>query len=106
MRALAVTRATRLPELPDIPTMIESGVPGVEYTTWQGVVAPAQIPRDIAITLNYEIRQILAEPETREALAKIVIEPQPMTMEEFAAFMDAERRKWGEVARLVNVRID
>lgn len=106
VRALGVAKAQRSPHVPDVPTITEGGVPGIEYSTWQGLVAPAGTPREIVMLLNQTIRTILAEPETREALKRIVIDPMPMTPEEFATFMESERKKWGDVARLVGVSLE
>lgn len=99
IRALAVTSSKRLPVLPDVPTMVESGVPGFESYNWQGLVAPAGTPRAIVERLNREVGAILAMPEVRDAIVGQGSQPSGGTPEQFTAFVKAETAKWGKVVR-------
>lgn len=100
LRALAVTSESRIPSLPDVPTMIEAGLPGFEATAWFGVLVPAGTPRPIVERLNAEINRILKSPEilkriSQQGSALIV----GGTSEHFAAFIRDEIEKWGKVVR-------
>ena len=106
VRALGVAKPERSPHLPEVPTITEGGVPGIEYSSWQGLVAPAGTPAPIIRLVNQSIAQILAEPETQATLKRLVIDPLVMSPEEFGAFMEAERKRWAEVARAAGVRIE
>jgi tripartite-type tricarboxylate transporter receptor subunit TctC len=98
-RALAVTGATRNFQLPDVPTMMEAGVPNFEITVWYGVFAPARVPPSILSVLNAALIQSLATPEVRERMAVQGAEPTPATRDEFAAFQKAEVAKWAKVVK-------
>jgi tripartite-type tricarboxylate transporter receptor subunit TctC len=98
-RALAVTGAKRNSQLPDVPTMIEAGVPGFEITVWYGVFAPAGVSRPIIRKLNTEIVQALDAPAVKERLAQQGAEPTPTTPEQFAAFQKAEVAKWAKLLK-------
>jgi len=106
LRALAVTSTKRLPTLPDVPTVAESGLPGYEYLAWMGICAPAATPNDIIRRLNTEISKILRTQEARDWLAaqggEIVIE----TPEEFATFIRAEHVRWGKLIREAGIKAD
>jgi len=100
LRALAVTSESRIPSLPDVPTMVEAGLPGFEATAWFGVLVPAATPQPIVTRLNEEINRILKSPEilkriSQQGSALIV----GGTSEHFAAFIRAEIEKWGKVVR-------
>jgi len=99
IKALAVTGSKRLPSLPDVPTVSESGLPGFEYWSWMGICAPAGTPKEIVSRLNRTIVGILSTPQAREWLAAQGGEPVGDTPEEFAAFIRAELAKWGAVVR-------
>ena len=98
-RALAITAAKRNIQLPEVPTMIEAGVPGFEVTSWYGVFVPAHVPEPILARLNAELVKTLNLPEIRERLAEQGIEPAPTTREEFAAFQKAEVTRWATVVK-------
>ena len=106
VRALAVTSSARTPLAPDLPTMIEAGVPGYEVTTFNGVVAPAGTPRDIVSKLNAAINAGLRAEENQLTLARIGAEPKPTTPEDFAAFIAAQAKKWSAVAKAANIKVD
>ena len=96
-RALAVTSAKRNFQLPDVPTMMEAGVPDFELTVWYGVFAPARVPPPILSVLNATLVKSLATQEVRERMAPQGAEPTPTTRDEFAAFQQAEVAKWSKV---------
>jgi tripartite-type tricarboxylate transporter receptor subunit TctC len=98
-RALAVTTAKRNPQLPDVPTMIEAGVPGFEVNVWYGILAQAATPKPIIDKLNIEVVKALNSPEVRERMAKEGAEAIPSTPAEFAAFQKAEVTKWAKVVK-------
>ena len=106
LRALAVIAPQRLPALPDVPTVTEAGLPGFEVTTWYGILAPAGTPRPVIARLNAEIVKAMHSPEMKERLAGIGTDPVTSSPEEFAAFIQAEIAKWGDVIRKANLRAD
>jgi tripartite-type tricarboxylate transporter receptor subunit TctC len=94
LRALAVTGARRLERLPDVPTLDELGVKGLEVNSWWGFVGPAGLPRGIVDTLNAAIRKALGDAELRATLAGWSIEPTPGSADDFARYIAAENRRW------------
>lgn len=94
LRALAVTSRARTPLAPDLPTMIEAGVPDYEATTFNGVVAPAGTPAAIVAKLNAAINAGLQAPDMQARLQKLGAVMRPNTPAEFAAFIAAEHAKW------------
>jgi tripartite-type tricarboxylate transporter receptor subunit TctC len=106
LRALAVSSDTRNPLVPDIPTMIESGVPDYVVLTYIGVVAPAGTPTGIVEKLNSAINESLTTPDVAAAFARLGAEVQPASPQDFAAFLAAETRKWTEVAKAANIKIE
>jgi tripartite-type tricarboxylate transporter receptor subunit TctC len=106
LRALAVTSAERLSVLPDVPTMIESGVPGFESSNWQGVIAPAGTPRDIVQKLNASINKVLAMPEVRDILLGQGNQIGGGTPEDFAAMIRTETAKWAKVVKEAKIQAD
>jgi tripartite-type tricarboxylate transporter receptor subunit TctC len=105
MRALAVTSKRRIVAAPEVPTLVEAGVPGYEAIGWFGVVAPAGTPAAIVNRLNAEIVAALAVPEIREKALAAGAEPLTSTPQEFAAFMREETRKWGQVIRTAGIKL-
>jgi len=106
VRALGVTALKRSPALPEVPTIAESGVPGYEATTWNGVIAPAGTPREIVRKLNAEINKILASPSAKEKFAAIGADPTPAPPETFAALIKSENVKWADVIKRSGAKID
>ncbi|MBR0667933.1 tripartite tricarboxylate transporter substrate binding protein [Roseomonas hellenica] len=112
LRPLAMTTATRSPALPEVPTTAEAGFPGVEATAWFGLQAPARLPRPIVDRLSTEMNAVIKEPETARRLAELGgmtpdLTPDGGTSPEgFARFVEGEIRKWGEVVRRANVRVE
>ena len=99
LRALAVTSPTRSSLLPDLPTLAEAGVPGVEAVGWFMLFAPAATPADIAKQLETEVAKALAKPEVKTQFAQLGAEGRTMTNSELVHFLDAERSRWAEVVR-------
>ena len=106
LKALAVTSASRHPQLPDVPTMIESGIPDYIMTFWSGVVAPAGVPAEIVNRLNTAINDGLTSASVRENLAKVGSVASLGTPQDFADFIAAETRKWSAVAKMAGISLD
>lgn len=109
LRAIAVTSASRLASLPDVPTVAESGLPGLanfEVLSWQAIFAPAGTPAAIVDRLHTEIGRILAEPEMQGKLKGFGMEPATMTTAQIAAFQKAEVAKWAQVIKAANIKAD
>lgn len=106
LRALAVTGAARSSAAPDIPTVIESGVPGYTVTSWYGVLAPAATSQEIINRLNGEIARVMRSPDMKDRLAGEGAEPTSSTPAEFAAFIKTEIAKWGKVVREAGISAD
>jgi tripartite-type tricarboxylate transporter receptor subunit TctC len=103
---LAVASATRVPFLPDVPTVAESGLPGYEASSWYGLVAPANVPKDIVAKLNAEIVRGLKKPEIAETLNKAGVIVVGSTPEQFAKHIKDEVAKAGMIIRAANIKAD
>jgi tripartite-type tricarboxylate transporter receptor subunit TctC len=99
IRALAVTGRTRAPQLPDVPTMAESGYPELIVTSWQAAAAPAKTPREIVARLNEASVKALRSPDVRERLTQIGFDVVASTPEEFGRFMKDEVERWTRVVK-------
>jgi tripartite-type tricarboxylate transporter receptor subunit TctC len=106
LRALAVTSAARQPDFPDIPTMIEAGVPDYMVTSFFGVAAPGGTPAPIVARLNAVINASLTSDALRASLKKLGAEPTVVTPEAFTAFIAAELRKWTMIADTAGIKVD
>ena len=106
LRALAVTSPRRSPLLPDMPTMAESGVPGFEAATWNGLIAPAATPKDIVAKLNADIVKVLSMPDTREKLATSGLEPIGDSSAAFSAHIANEIARWTNVVKAAGLRAE
>ncbi len=105
MRALAVTSKRRIVAAPEVPTFEEAGVPGYEAIGWFGAVAPAGTPPDIINRLNKEMAAALSVPEIRERALAAGAEPVTNTPQEFAAMIREETRKWAQVIRTAEIKL-
>ena len=99
LRALAITSAARNPEMPDVPTMAESGLPEVASVTYYGLFAPAGTPIEAVRRLNAAVNDSLKSPELRAAIARIGFEPHGGTPEEFAALLTNEIKIWAPIVQ-------
>ena len=106
LRALAVTGAHRSPQLPDVPTVMESGVPDYEAYVWMGLLAPKGTPPAIVQRLNREVLAVLGEEEVKRYMASAGIEIVGSTPAEFGAFFRAEKDLWAKVIRDTGARIE
>jgi tripartite-type tricarboxylate transporter receptor subunit TctC len=104
LRALAIGNATRLPSLPEFPTIAESGVPGYEAFSWAGLIAPAGTPQDVVARLNRETVQVLKQKDIVDQLAKDGTIPAPDTPEEFSAYIKAELAKWAAIVQMAKIK--
>jgi tripartite-type tricarboxylate transporter receptor subunit TctC len=99
LRALGVTTAKRSPLLPDVPTIAEGGLPGYEFASWFGVLAPRATPAERVVALNGDIRNAMRTPEMADQLLREGVEVVAGTSGEFSKFLSAELAKWARVAR-------
>jgi tripartite-type tricarboxylate transporter receptor subunit TctC len=106
LRALAVTSPKRLAQLPDVPTIAESGLTGYEASVWYGLVAPANTPREIVMRLNRESTQIIQERGTRERMMSSDFDPVGSTPEQFGKFIQSETIKWGGIVKSKGIRAE
>ena len=106
LRALAVTGAKRSPQLPDVPTVAEAGVPGYEAYVWMGLLAPKGTPQPIIDRLNRELVAVLATDEVKRYMDNAGIEIVGSTPAQFGAFYRAEKDLWAKVIRETGARID
>jgi tripartite-type tricarboxylate transporter receptor subunit TctC len=106
LKALAVTGESRNPQLPNVPTIIESGVPDFVSMSFTGLVAPAGTPPEIIHRLNQELTAGLRAPEMIELLEKLGVNPRPGSPEDFAAFIARETEKWTAVAKRAGIRVE
>jgi tripartite-type tricarboxylate transporter receptor subunit TctC len=101
LRALAISGEQRSPALPEVPTVIEAGVPGFETYQWYGILVPRRTPHDIVFRLNRQIGDVMRSPNVEMLLASQALIPVPDTPEEFEAFIRAQIAKWAKVLRPV-----
>ena len=104
LRALAVGNASRMPALPEFPTLAESGVPGYEAFSWAGLIGPAGMPREAVTRLNREMAQVLGQKEIVEQLAKDGALATPDTPEQFSAYIKSELAKWASIVQLAKIK--
>ena len=106
LRALAVTSARRFPAMPDLPTVADTGLPGYEVISWNGVLAPAGTPQDIIAKLNAAFVKAIRAPQLRDKLLASGFEPVGSTPEEFGTHIRAETAKWAKVVKATGMKID
>jgi tripartite-type tricarboxylate transporter receptor subunit TctC len=106
LRALAITGGRRSPELPDVPTQEEAGVPDWDAGFWGGVMVPVGTPTDIVALLHQRIARIMLQPEVKQRLGALGFDPVGSTPDEFAAWLKSEYAKWGEVVRQANLKVE
>jgi tripartite-type tricarboxylate transporter receptor subunit TctC len=106
LKALGVGSANRIPAMPDLPTVSESGVPGYEVTNWWGIVVPAGTPRPVIERLHNELNAIATSAETKKRFETEGAEPRTMGSAEFARFITAETVKWARVVKEAAIRAE
>ena len=106
LRAIAVTTAKRSPELPNVPTIAEAGVPGYEATSWFGLFAPSATPAPIVAQLNKAVVKVLGQADVKQKIADQGGEVVAETPAQFAAFIKAETAKWGKVVKDSGASVD
>jgi len=106
IRALAVTTAKRSLGLPNLPTVAESGVPGYEVTSWNGMLAPTRTPPDIIKRLNAEFNRIISVPDMQKRMIEFGYEPVGGAPEKFGELISSEIKKWAPVVKAAGVRVD
>jgi tripartite-type tricarboxylate transporter receptor subunit TctC len=104
--AYAVTSAKRLPQLPEVPTMAESGLTGYDSTGWFGVVAPAGTPPQAIAKMNAAIVDALNDPAIQERMRALGVEPDPGKPEAFGLYIRSETVKWAQVIRQANIKLE
>lgn len=103
---IAVSSAARVPSVPDVPTMNESGLANIEVNSWTGLFAPARTPAPIIDKLQKALNAVVNEPETRERLATLGIVPSGNTPAEFRKQVEADLRMYGEIVKQANIHVD
>lgn len=106
IRPIAVTTAKRSAQLPEVPTLAESGVPGFDASTVTGVLAPGKTPREIVQKLNAALNQVLAQAAVKERFAGVGAEVQPSTSEELAAWIKEDLAKWVKVVKQAGIKVE
>ena len=106
LKPLAIGGETRFPELPQLPTFTEAGLPGFRLQPWQGILAPARTPKPIIDRLAAEISRIVVLPDITERIIGWGSQPLVSTPEQFAALMAADFTKFAEIIKTANIRID
>jgi tripartite-type tricarboxylate transporter receptor subunit TctC len=99
LRALAVTTKKRSPDLPDVPTLDEAGVPGYDATIWLALLAPPGTPRDVVEKLNSEVTRVLSTAEARKLMSSAGVDVATSNSDELARLMQADLDRWGKVVR-------
>jgi tripartite-type tricarboxylate transporter receptor subunit TctC len=106
VKAVAVTSAKRSAQLPDVPTLAESGVPGFDVSSWQALYLPAGTPPAIVAKLNAEVQKIVAQPDVKAKMESLGLEYAPNTPAQFTEFQKAEQARWAKVIKDGNVKPD
>ena len=106
IKAIAMSSAQRVPQLPDVPTIAESGFPGFEGVGWGGLVVPIATPKDIVEKISGDVRKILLDPAMQARIVERGAIADPRGSAEFAAFARAEITKWADIARQSKIRIE
>ena len=106
LRALAVTSAKRSPQLPDVPTVAEAGIPGYEFVAWYMLVAPAKTPQAIIDRVNADLRKIATLPDFRQKIEDIGGETVSMTQKQSIDYLNGEFTRWAKVVKDRNIKAD
>jgi tripartite-type tricarboxylate transporter receptor subunit TctC len=106
LRALAVASSKRWLELPDVPTLAEAGFPGFPPDIWYGLVAPAGTPAPVIAKLNATVNARLKTPEMQASLAKLSLDPRPMTSQQFGDVLVKDMQQWADLAKQAGIKLD
>ena len=106
LRALAVTSDKRYPLLPDVPTTSEAGIPGIEVTSWNGLMVPSGTPRDIVLSINAEVTRIASTPDMRARIVELGFQPVAMSVGDAESFVKADIERWARVIRDAGIKAD
>lgn len=106
LKAIGLASPQRSPALPQVPTIVEQGLPGFQAISWYALMAPAGTPKAIVEKLNEQMNRVLATPETRERFAALGMEPGAGTPEQLARRIASETAQWSEVVRQRNLKVD
>jgi len=106
LKMIAISSAKRFSAAPDVPTVAESGLPGFETGSWQGIVAPAGTPAEIVNRLHDTVAKILATPEVKDRLDKAGAEVRPQTPAQFGEFIRSEKARWAKVVKESGAKFD
>jgi tripartite-type tricarboxylate transporter receptor subunit TctC len=105
LRGLAVTSSRRAPSVADIPTAAEAGIPGYEYVTWYGLLAPASTPRAVISKVHGDVTKLLSSPQVKQRFAARGLDARPTTPDEFGAYVKSELAKWHGVVEAAGLEI-
>jgi tripartite-type tricarboxylate transporter receptor subunit TctC len=106
IKAIAVTSAKRTSVLPEVPTLVELGLPDVVASTWFSFVTPAGVPRPIVELLNREINAAMKSPDVEKIFKNGGLEPIFMSVPEYETFVKSEQEKWGEIVKTLGISIE
>ena len=106
IKALAMTSAQRVPQLPDVPTVAEAGLPGFEGSGWGGLIVPAGTPPAVVTKISADVQKLLRDPEFQQKIIDRGAIPDPRGAKEWSAFVDSEVVKWGDVIKKANLKAD
>ncbi len=106
LHAIGVTSKTRIPSMPDVPTVSESGLPGYELLSWYGIWAPANLPKSITDKLNSEISKAVEAPTLKSKFADISFVPNKSSAEQFKALIKDDLKKIGKIVKDAKIQID
>ena len=106
LKALAAASEKRNPLLPEVPTFAEAGIAGMEAGLWYGIVAPKGTPKAVVAKFNAEINRALEQPDLRERFAALSVEIVGGPPEALGRYMNAEYKRWGEVVRAANIKVE
>jgi tripartite-type tricarboxylate transporter receptor subunit TctC len=106
LRALAATTINRIPDLPELPTLAETLAPGFDYIIWHGLFVPAGTPAEVVAKLNRDVNTVLGQRDVRERLTGLGMDVRPGTPESLGSLVRDEIKKWTEVGRVANIKVE
>lgn len=106
MKGIGISSATRHPLLPNVPTFMEAGVTGFSLMHWYGILATGGTPREVVTLLNGLIRKALDEPDVKNRFAQLALDISPSSPEAFRTMLEGDVKRWREVVRQANIRLD